>query len=180
MNVLIIGDDRAMALKALELADKECDRVRDALDRLQIDDMTVRALQGVFGLLRVSLKDGKKRDYDWDFTTRRALGIALLFYKAKINGRRDGDVKLLIDPRDAVRKLGEVTSLMEELSGQETLFTRSIDWTEPKPAKPKKGDLDPSQMDLEQAIDELKEEVQKTTRRRLVHRKAPPKPKGRK
>jgi hypothetical protein len=57
----------------------------------------------------------------------------MLFYKATINKRRDGDEKLLIDPRDIVRKLGEVTTLLEELSGQETLFTRSTTWADPKP-----------------------------------------------
>jgi hypothetical protein len=171
VNVLIIGDDRAMCLKALDLADKECDRVRDAQDRLQLEDLNARALQAVFGKIRVALKDAKKRDFDWDFTTRRALGIALLFYKAKINNRREGDVKLLIDPRDIGRKLGELSSLMEALSGQETLFTKSIAWTEPKPPKEK---ADAGQLDLEQQIEEGTGAADRG-KKRPVHRKAPPK-----
>jgi hypothetical protein len=172
MNVLIIGDDRAMCLKALELAEKECDRVRDALDKLQLDDMGVRALQGVFGKIRVAMKDGRKRDFDWDFTTRRVLGIALLFYKAKINQRRDGDEKLLIDPRDVVRKLGEVSALMEALSGQETLFTKSITWTEPKPAREEQGN-DSAQLDIEDPPPS--DPSPGPRRKRLVHRPAAPK-----
>lgn len=174
MNVLIIGDDRAMCLKALELADKECDRTRDALDRLQLDDMTVRALQGVFGKARVALKDAKKRDFDWDFQTRRAIGIAMLFYKATINKRRDGDEKLLIDPRDITRKLGEVTSLLEALSGQELLFTKSIAWTEPKPKTDDAANQ--GQLDIETAAEEpVDAPAAPAPRTRLQHRKASPK-----
>jgi hypothetical protein len=139
MKVTIYADDRAMALMALELADKECDRVRNALDRLQLEDLTVKAFQGVLDSLRVSLKDVNNVEHELDFTHRRALGIALLFYKATINKRRGGDEKLLIDPKEILRKLGDVSALLERLSGQETLFSASISWTEAKPAKVRKG-----------------------------------------
>lgn len=130
MRLTIYGDHRAMALMALELADKQCDRVRDGLDKLQIDDMGVRAFQGLLGELRVALKDVKQVQHDWNFTQRRGLGVALMFYKAEVNKRRKGDEKLLIDPAQVIHQLAEISALLEELSGQETLFTKSTAWAD--------------------------------------------------
>jgi hypothetical protein len=189
VRVTILGDDRAMLLKALDLADKECDRMRDGLERLQVDDMAVQAMQGMFGELRVATKDAHRTEYDWNFQERRAAGVALLFYKATINKRRDGDEKLLIDPRDIVRKLGEVTTLLEELSGQETLFTKPTDWAD---AKPKGKDAGDEQLDIEEAssarlddlidtvadglkADGVEVQVNRRAPRRLEHRPAPKK-----
>lgn len=126
MNVTIMADDRAMALKALDLADKVCDQMRDRLDLLQLEDLGVKAFQGLLGSLRVALKNPNEIVHDLDFTHRRALGIALLVYRESLKKQRKGDEKLLITTDRIVRKLGEVSALLERLAGQETLFSRPI------------------------------------------------------
>lgn len=184
MNVRIIGDDRAMLLMGLKLADKECDRVRNAQERLQVEDLNLRAMQALLTKIKVELKDAKRSDYDWDFTTRRAAGVALLFYKSKVTKQREGDEKVLISPKSAVQKLGDVTGLLEALSGQETLFTRSVEWASQKPKeKPIEGGanaakLKAQQMEIPDGSTPDADPVQPKPRRgRLQHRPAPGKKK---
>lgn len=185
MNVLIIGDDRAMLLMGLKLADKECDRLRTAQERLQVEDLNVRGLQALFGKIKVELKDAKRQDYDWDFTTRRAAGVALLYYRKKVTSQREGDEKVLISPKSAVQKLGEIVGLLEALSGQETLFTRSTAWASEKPKeKPMEGGANAAKLKAQQMeipdgstpdADPVQPKVK--SRKRLQHRPAPGKKK---
>lgn len=174
MNVHIIGDDRAMLLMGLKLADKECDRVRDAQDRLQVEDLGTRAMQALFGKIKVELKDAKRSDFDWDFTTRRAAGVALLFYRKKVTSQREGDEKVLISPKEAVRRLGDVVGLLEALSGQETLFTRSVAWASEQPKeKPMEGGANAETLKAQQLdIEEDATPTQPQRRRRLHHKPA--------
>lgn len=147
MRVTIFGDARGAALNAIAMTDKLIDRVRNDLDELQVESLVLQALQGRLDEQRKELLDPDCSEFEWTLDQRRALALALLQLKAKVNRVRDSGVKITVDPASANARLNTITDLLTELTGQEKLFTGDTSWSDPKPAK---GTAEDAQLDLEQ------------------------------
>lgn len=122
MRVSINSAERALALLAVDLGDKECDKVRASLEQLHVEILEVTALQGRIGELRAALKDGKTHHFDWVFSERRALAICLRIYRDKLKKLVGSEEKLLVETSLTDDKIGDIGDFLGRLAGQETLF----------------------------------------------------------
>lgn len=122
MRVSINSLERAHALLAVDLGDKECDRARASLEQLHVEIFEVTGLQGRIAELRKQLKDGKEFHFDWNFLDRRALAICLRIYRDKLKKLAGGEEKLLVETSSTDDKIGDIGDFLARLAGQESLF----------------------------------------------------------
>lgn len=135
MRVSINALERSLALLAVELGDKECDRARASLEQLHVEILEVTGLQARIAELRTQLKSAQEHHYEWAFLERRALAICLRIYRDKLKKLASAEEKLLVETSSADDKVGDIGDFLGRLAGQESLFREDEEDDEPPPPK---------------------------------------------